>query len=249
MKRILIVGISVVILMVGGCVSTEKMDRQFGANRMSSYQRLVRVEQQGGSDTFKVVGGELTVDDCLELALVYNKEVQSARASLEESRGQIVAARATALPTASFSGSALVNENDGLASGKESYELGLLARQPLYLGGLIGAALDAATAAAYFSQQELRQSMQDVQLEVRRQYLGVLLAAELEKVAIQARNDAKKHLNDVEVKLKHGAGLKFDVLRARVRLTQMEADLIRRQHEAKLAQQRLLNVLGVSPVK
>ncbi|MBN2375851.1 MAG: TolC family protein [Sedimentisphaerales bacterium] len=231
---------------LAGCPSQQSIERDFQQRREISYQNLTRTGQSQGTTDLEMVAGQLSMSDCLELALRHNKDVQIAKENLLEAKGQMTEAIATALPTASFTGSALRNDNSGFASQKETYDLMVLARQPLYLGGLAGAAIDAAAVFSYMSQQQLRQVLHSVYRQVRHAYLDNLLATEMVKVAQQAKLDADEHLLDTEKQLKYGTGTKFDVLRARVRATSLEAELIRRQNQAGISLTNLLNVLGVS---
>jgi len=241
-----ILSLLLLLFALAGCPSQLRIERDFQQRREISYQNLMRAGQSQSTTDLEMVAGQLSMSDSLELALRHNKDVQLAKENLLEAKGQMTEAIATALPTASFTGSALRNDNSGFATQKETYDLMVLARQPLYLGGLAGAAIDAAAVFSYMSQQQLRQALHDVYRQVRQAYLDNLLATEMVKVAQQAKLDADKHLLDTEKQLKYGTGTKFDVLRARVRATSLEAELIRRQNQAGISLTNMLNVLGVS---
>ena len=240
---------AVVLVLLGGCVTQEEIDRQFQSRRAASYERLTRAGQQangaGVSEELEYVTGQLSVERCVELALTHNKDVQSALLKLDEAAGVMTEARATALPSASL-GAANRFHDDIWAERRDSFEVQASVEQPLYLGGLAAAAIDAAAVYRHMSNQELRQARQAVLRSVRLGYLGVLLARELEKVALQSRVDADEHLADVRKKLRFGAGTRFDVLRAEVRLRAIEAELIRVHNDYELAVASLLNEMGVS---
>ena len=242
------VGLSLVIFGAGGgCITQEKIAQEFQSKRRARAAALLSKTAEPEMIEPEVISGPLSLADGIELALIHNKDVQTAKQQLIEAQGQMTEAIATALPSATFSGTGQRNDNTGLIAGpKETYQLQLLARQPLYLGGLTGAALDAAAAFSYMSQQLLRQSIQAVKLQVRQQYLQVLLARELARVSEQAQRDAEEFLLDTQKKLKFGTGTRFDVLRAEVRLRNVQAELIQRQNEVRLAIASLLNTLGVS---
>jgi len=239
--------ISLLFAMLNGCNQQKKLARDIQQNRQKRYEALVRLNSQEDKSDWQVLSGPLNIDECIELALRYNKDVQTAKLKLLEAKGEMVGAVSAALPKADFTGSAMRNDNSSIfGSQKETYELQLLVRQPLYLGGLIGAALDAARVFTYQKQQELRQTIQIVQLEVRQKYNAALLAEKLVGVSIQEQRDAKKLLSDTQKQLRHGVATRYDVLRAEVRLNAVEAQLIRQQNEAQIALTRLLDVLGVS---
>jgi outer membrane protein TolC len=217
--------------------------------------------------------GPLSIERAVALAIVHNRDIQAAKLRLIEAKARMTEATSTALPHASFGGQALWRDDTGFdpasifgaadepADGgaepantgssqdtdiKETYNLQLLLRQPLYLGGLIGTALDAATVFAYQTQQQLRLTVQQLQERIRREYLAVLLEAQLKKTATQARLNASELLQDTKKKLQLGVGRRLDVLRAEVQLSAMDAELVRRKNGHQLALTQLLNTLGVS---
>ena len=142
--------------------------------------------------------------------------------------------------------SALRNDNSGLFNQKETYELQVLARQPLYQGGVTGAAIDAAAVFTYMTQQELRASIHRVELNIKGFYLNALLAEELVRVAEQSKRDAEKLLHDTQTLKKFGTATRFDVLRSEVRVSNVEAELIQTRNEYQLSLTRLLKEMGVS---
>jgi len=230
---------------LSGCGS-EQVARDIQKNRQVRYETFLRSGGETGGPDMEAAVGRVSLDDCIELALKHNKQVQMAKLSLLEAKGQITEASSTALPKASFTGAGMRNDSSSFFSQKETYELGLLVRQPLYLGGLAGAALDAARVFAYQKQQQLRMVMQAVHFQVRQKYLAALLAEELIEVSRQAKRDAEKLLADTKMKLRYGTATRFEVLRSEVRLNAIEATLIHRQNASRLALTELLNVLGVS---
>jgi len=233
-------------IFLAGCPSQERIERDFQVRREAAYQRLMQTEPNDTATDLKIVSGGIAVADCIELALRHNKDVQTAKVKLLEAKGQMTGAIATALPQATFTGSALRNDNSGLFNQKETYELQVLARQPLYQGGVTGAAIDAAAVFTYMTQQELRASIHRVELNIRGFYLNALLAEELVRVAEQSKRDAEKLLHDTQTLKKFGTATRFDVLRSEVRVSNVEAELIQTRNEYQLSLTRLLKEMGVS---
>ena len=233
-------------LFLAGCPSQERIERDFQVRREAAYQRLMQTEPNDTATDLKIVKGGLSIGDCIELALRYNKDVQTAKIKLLEAKGQMTGAIATALPQATFTGSALRNDNSGIFNQKETYELQVLARQPLYQGGVTGAAIDAAAVFAYMTQQELRATIHAVELNIRSLYLNALLAKELVHVAEQSKLDAEKLLQDTRTLKTFGTATRFDVLRSEVRLANVEAELIQIRNTYNLSLTKLLKEMGVS---
>ncbi|MBN1764631.1 MAG: TolC family protein [Sedimentisphaerales bacterium] len=239
------------VLLSGGCdyYTRDRVARDIQESRLKRTQRMLTIDFDPNAsemEELEILGGTVNLDDCIELALIHNKDVQNAKVRLLESQGQMTEAVSTAMPSVVISGSAMSNDNTGFDTRSETYMLQLLARQPLYLGGLTGAALDAAVVFGYQTRQELRQTIQAVQLQVRQNYIAALLAQELVNVSLQSRINAQKLVEESQKKLRYGSATRFEVLQAEVRLNSIEANLIRAQNEASLAKTRLLDALGVS---
>ncbi|MBN1436605.1 MAG: TolC family protein [Sedimentisphaerales bacterium] len=234
-------------VLVCGCVSQEEVGRGFAQNRAVSYNRMVAVD--GGDPNLAgellVVSGDLSLARAMELAQEYNQSLAVQRARLLEAEGQMVEAISTAMPKVDLTSNALWNDNE-VINVRDSYQWQLLARQPLYLGGLSGAVIDAAAVFSYMVGQETRGVEQQVELQVRTLYLATLLAAELEGVSRQARVDASENLRLVEARYNQGEALRFELLRSRVRLRAIEAEIIQMHNEYLVSLAALLNEIGVS---
>lgn len=246
------------LILVGGCFSQEKMSQNIQHNRQVRHNALVQLSSEPNDPSVpQVINEKLTLVRSVELAMKHNKDIQVAQAKLAEAEGQLTEAISTALPEVTFSSSALAHDNEtqpidfngqkiSIDSPKETYQWKFFARQPLYLGGLTEAAIDAAVAYAYRTQQEVRQATQTAERQVRQKYLAALLAQELEVVARQAQKDAQENHRLVKVKFDNGQALKFEVLRAQVRLQATDADVIKRRNEYAVAIAGLLNEIGIS---
>jgi outer membrane protein len=238
-----------ILVALGGCVTEEQVGRDFEMRRQESYQALARVTAEPNKPSEpEVIGGDLNVARCLELAEKNNKDLQSARLGLMQAQGRTQEAWATALPSATATGSALANDSSSRVIGttQPSYGAGILLQQPLYLGGQTEAALDAAAVYSYLVRQQLRQTVQSVEFTIRQQYLAALLAAELERLARQDLKDSQDNLNEVRKRQQYGTSTRLDVLRAEVRVSEVEAQLIVQVNAAQVAIAALLNTVGVS---
>ncbi len=242
------IGLLFLMFIFGGCdlFDVEEVSRDVRIRRQISYNAIMSADEPNEYSPWVRVSGPVSLDDCLELAMIHNKDVQLGKQRLLEADGQMTEAIATALPTLSFSGSALWNDNSGFDRNRETYQLGLLLRQPIYLGGVIGTAINAAKVFTYQKQQELRQAIQTVQYDVRKSYLDVLLAKEKIAVAEQSLADARTHLTDTEKKLQYGTATRFELLQAQVNVTGIEAVFIQRQNDYELTLTRLRDSMGVS---
>ncbi|MFP4057476.1 MAG: TolC family protein [Candidatus Brocadiia bacterium] len=127
-----------------------------------------------------------------------------------------------------------------------SYSLNATLRQPIYRGGAVAAGIRAAVVYDLLADEKVRGVVQDVLFQTRDRYIHVLLARELVEVSEADLARVRRHLADVQKKRDHGVATPFDVLRARVEVSNVEAELIERQNALNLARTSLLKTLGVS---
>ena len=257
------------IIFVGCQDSRTKMERDFAASRTKRYQAIQQQkvlslssdpnsfnsspESVKEADIMQLVGSEdlavsgvISIDDCIELALRHSTDIQSAKIKVLEARANTDEAVSTALPTVELTGYWYHNDNTGFMAQNETRDLTLLFRQPLYLGGQIGAALDAADAYYIQVSQELRKAFQNVQFEVRKAFCDVQLARKMVDVAQLSLNNAETLYKDTEIKYKNGIVLKYELLRTRVSVTEKRSDLIRSKNALNIAYKELLNIVGIS---
>ncbi len=260
-------------ILLAGCQdSLENINREFADNRASSYYAISTTQSRAFNSLGKpvvtpanvaekdilrdvssgdyVINGTLTIDDCIELALRHSPAIQDAKIRVLDARANSDQAVSTALPTVNLSAFWYKNDNSGLMVQKETRDISLLARQPLYLGGVVGAALDASKAYSIQVAHELRAAVQDLQLEVRTAFLDLLLAHETALVARDSLENARKLLDDTETKQKYGTALKYELLRAQVHVNEEIASEIQARSNLRIAQVKLLSIIGVSrPVR
>ncbi|MFP3253913.1 MAG: TolC family protein [Hydrogenobaculum sp.] len=128
------------------------------------------------------------------------------------------------------------------------YQTQLTLQIPIWMGGKVQAYESASYHALKSTKKELNQTEQDIVYNVYKAYLGGLLAKEGIKLATQAVNDAKKHVDMAESYYKTGMALFSDTLRAKVYLHQAEQKLVEAKNNYKTAK-RALFLLMDEPYK
>jgi outer membrane protein len=129
----------------------------------------------------------------------------------------------------------------------KSWRIAIEARQAIYAGGQIRAALNIARFtqdSAYF---QLRDTVDRVISEVRMQFYAVLLNRALITVAEEAVRLAEQQLQDQRNRFEAGTVPRFNVLRAEVELANEQPGLIRARNDYLLAQLQLAKTLGLDP--
>ncbi|MCE7872945.1 TolC family protein [bacterium CPR1] len=141
-------------------------------------------------------------------------------------------------PTLSFSGLPVVVNNN--------YEFAVGLQQTLADFGR----LHWATASAELRQRSLtekvRRQKEDLAMQVRQAYAGLLFARQSLTVASDLVAAQKAHVQVVETRLKAGAVPRYDMLSSQAALARAEEQLVTARSQESLARQRLLMLLGRS---
>lgn len=237
-----------------GCVSLGDTGADVRRSRDAAFEawRRARAAEDASQQTVK---GDLALDAAQVLAIGNNKQIQAILQEKDVAKGRVTEAWSGALPTATLGGTyRRLDKVSSLSAGpvsvtmgdKDNYALDLTLRQPIFRGGAVAAGIRAAAAYTLLADEQVRGTVQTVLFQTRKAYYEVLLARELVKVSEDDLERVKRHLADVEKKRDQGAATEYDVLRARVEVSNVEAELIGRQNALNLARTSLLRVLGVS---
>lgn len=200
----------------------------------------------------KTLKGDLTLEEAVTLALRQNPDVLRAVREIERVHGQIVEVRAQALPHLGVVGS-FTNTDPrltgvgvaGTVTQNNAWSIALEAKQTIYAGGQVRAAIEVAKltqGASYFS---LRDVLDRTVSDVRKQFAQILVTTALIDVAQESVELASKQLEDTQNRFTAGVVPRFNVLRAEVELASVKPVLIRAKNDALLARLQLAKTLGL----
>jgi len=245
-----------VILMPGllGCFPPRsEVYSELNRSRLSAYTQWQRETRE--EEKLPRMQGDLSVEDAIKVALTYSPTLAAVLEEKEKARGQVLRAYGEALASVDLKAdytrfdqvSSFESPFGSFAFGDVnnwSYQVSVT--QPLYKGGSIPAAIRGAQLMRFLSDEAVRQAVQDVILAVARAYDDVLLAERLHEVQEQALVFAEANLKDVMAREKAGLAMPFDTLRARVEVSNVQADLIRQRNLLNRARAALFLAMGVS---
>lgn len=129
----------------------------------------------------------------------------------------------------------------------KSWRVAIEAKQVLYAGGQIRAALSIAKLTQDSSYYQLRNVVDQVISTVRQQFYTVLLDRALITVAEEAVRLQEEELRDQRNRFDAGTVPRFNVLRAEVELANVRPDLIRARNNYTISQLQLAKTLGLDP--
>jgi outer membrane protein len=212
----------------------------------------------------KPAPNELTLDECVKIALKQNPAVLKARQELERTRGLVMESRSGTMPRLSITGqyatsdqsssqntsSNAAMQNSQTLSGIGPYQENpwvtqIEASQALYTGGRVSSSVRSARLADEIAGSRLRQAEADIIFEVRRAFYQVLLNTAQVNVREQSIKLLEQEVQDARKKLDSGTVPRFNVLRVEVEMANARPPLIRAQNGLRLSRESLVKLLAL----
>lgn len=207
----------------------------------------------------------LTREKTVAMALERNETYRSVLLEKDRVQGQYLEARSGAFPRLTLEGTYLRNidlQSSVLTmSGEDgssekltlrfgtphNYSFGLSLYQPLYAAGKVGAAIKIAKYGFTYTDETIRGARHDVATGADRAYLGAVAARDAAEVYREAERLADSNLAVVERLYEQGQTSEYDLLRAQVQAANSRPDRIAADNTARLALDRLRNMLALLP--
>ena len=193
----------------------------------------------------------LSLEHCVALALENHPALRGATYDVAGARAGVRAARASALPQISASGSYTQNDGTSGTGGaggfQEGYAAALSVRQLLFDSGRTPALIREAESGASAASATRNQIEQAVVFGARQAYFRVLAAEQVFLARTQGQDLAALNLRAAQARYQEGVAPKADVTKAEVELANAQLDLIRARNGVDLAYASLNNALGLPP--
>lgn len=191
---------------------------------------------------------KLALRDCIDIALRNQPAIRAAQESLSAGRGRVTQARSPYFPQVTASTGYSESHAAGGAFGEsvtKSYATTLSLNQLIYDFGRTGNALDAAQAGLRSTEWDMDRVVQEVVMNVKQAYYGLLKAEKLLTVAQKTRDQAESHLKQAQAFFKAGSKPRFDVTQAEVEVNSAKLDVINAENNLRLSKIALNNAMGV----
>lgn len=190
---------------------------------------------------------KLDLRTAVTYAVENNFAIRQARERIKEQEGLIIEVKARALPNVSAIGDYSRNDKEisqAVPPNEQDWTIALQARQAIYAGGSIKAALDAQKIFRESALLDLRRVINDAILEVRTRFFNVLLARETIKVEEENVKLLGEQLTNARNRFEAGSVSNFEVLRAEVELANAQPRLIRARNSFRTSADELRQSLG-----
>jgi outer membrane protein TolC len=194
----------------------------------------------------------LTFDETLAIAAERNRDIRKAREYMAHVRGRYIEERAAAFPqlTATASLGRDRDESQKIYSpmqtertDRRSVKIGLT--QPLFTWGQVSAAIRAAEVGLKSADEQLRLYRQAALMDVSAAFYDVLLARELQALALHNLEQKKRHMEEARRKYQAGVATDYDVLAAEVSVDNARPETVRTQNQVRTTRERLRFLLAL----
>ncbi len=201
----------------------------------------------------------LTLDKAIEIALKQNQQIHLAKDQEEMAKQQVREAYSSLYPQ--VEGALNYTRNikspvffsdiapQPIKIGRNNqYAIGITVRQALWLGGKLFTARDIAKLALEGAKENLRLSRENTTLEVTKTFYSVLLMKEVARVTRETLESARLNYENILKLKRQGLASEFDSLTARVRVANLEPELIKARSNVKTVTNALKFLLNI-PLK
>ncbi len=188
----------------------------------------------------------LDLRNAIAYALENNYSIQQARERIKEQEGLIVEVKAKTIPQLGLASSYKKKDQELVqsAGSDQDWGIALEARQVLYAGGGISAALEAQKVSREAALLDLKATINNALLEVRTRYYDVLLARE--QITVQEQNVQllRQQLQNAKNRFEAGTISNFEVLRAEVELANAQPEFIKARNRKRTSVDQLRQAIG-----
>ncbi len=201
---------------------------------------------------------KLTVDEARDKALEFNRSYLSAKEEINKADGEVVKARAGALPTINanslytrnFNIPKMYFENDGETQSfqfgyKNSFQFGLTLQQSIFQGGKVFTAYSIAKDYKKYTQALLDQVKNEVIYQAEMLFYSALLERTQLLVLKKAFEANSYNLEVVEKQYSQGVVSEFEVLRARVEKNNLLPSILAIESNLRLSEKQLKSFIGI----
>ena len=201
-----------------------------------------------------LISGKLNLHDAMKLALLYNRNLRKALEEKRYAHGQVLSSYGNLAPIANTNGTYTrknaVNTfnfggNEFQSGFLDNYSVTLSIEQPiLNARGVLG--LRASKLYKALTNKQIQNVTERTLYQVEQQFYHVLMLQKQYDVRQTNVKYSQASLNDVKNKVKFGTATHFNLIRARVDLSNAQTQEIRAKNDLEQAKAAFYNVLGVS---
>lgn len=213
---------------------------------------------------------EISLEECLEIALKNNESVLSSRQKLLASEEKVMEAQSARFPQISLQATYtrlsevakftinLPTSGLGLPGavgtqgplemklGTENIYNGQISiQQPIFTWGRISRSIRIAELGSASSREELKKTELDLIFNVKKAFYDLLLAKEIARMTKESLDISEKHLYVARKYFEQGLISNYDLMRAELQVEQLRPAIIKAENGVALAKAALASVIGM----
>lgn len=190
----------------------------------------------------------LKLDDCIRYALTNRPEMAQAQANVAIARDQVKVARSGSLPSLGFTATNGWEASNFPGAKNSNWAVSMTASMDVFDSGLTKSQVKQAEYGVTTSQEQARQTRDNISLQVRQAYLSMQEAAKRIDTSKVAVGKADEDLKMSEVRYAAGVGTNLDVIDAELALTQAKTNYVQALYDFNTSKAQLEQAMGI-PVK
>ncbi|WP_094603921.1 Outer membrane protein TolC [Sporomusa silvacetica DSM 10669] len=197
-------------------------------------------------DELKYQKYDKTLEDCIKAALTNRPGLAQAQVNVDIAKTNIKVAESGNKLTVAATASEKWHDSDFPGADYNAWSIGINASYNLFDGGLVKAQVKGSKAQLTKATEQLRQTKDSVQLEVRQAYLNMLEAEkriETSKVAVVKGEEDYKI---AQVRYSAGVGTNLDVIDSQVALTSAKTDYVQALYDYNTSRAKLNKAMGIA---
>lgn len=215
---------------------------------VSTFRNIIKIDRNEPinlTDGFSFQSVNMSLDECLDYAMNYRKDMQSTKLDVDVAKNNIEIAKSGYLPTVSVSVSTNWNDQPLPSANDHDYRAGISANWNLFDSNVTKSNVDVAEANYNKAEYTLLDKEDNVDLEVRQAYLNMREAEKRFNSTALAVKQAEEDYFIASEKYKVGAGIVLDVIDAEYALSQARLNYASAQYDYARYKANLEYVIGM----
>ena len=196
-------------------------------------------------DELKYNKFDLSLSDSIKYAMDNRPEVTIANLGIDSAKKDIQIAKAGRLPTVGATASTGWSNTKFPGSENDKWSVGVKASWNVFDSGLTSSQIKQADVSVDKAIEQLRQTKDSVQLDVRNAYLSMKEAEKRIDTSQVAVDKAQEDFKIAQVRYGAGVGTNLDVMDAQVALTQAKTNYIQALYDYNTSKAKLEKAMGV----
>lgn len=187
----------------------------------------------------------MSLDDSIKYAMDNRPDVAIANIAVDSAKKDIQIAKAGNLPTVNASASTGWYDDNFPGTDNNNWSLGVAASWSVFDSGLTKSKIRQAEAALDKANQQAKQTIDSVQLDVRNAYLSMKEAEKRIDTTKVAVDKADEDFKIAQVRYGAGVGTNLDVIDAQVALSQAKNNYVQALYDYNTSKAKLEKAMGV----